>query len=287
MLYVETASTCENPPWYGRISAIDTTTHTIAGTFYPEQGHSGGGIWGYGGASIDPSTNNVFIATGNADTTKGARQNAYYAEQVIELSPDVTSMIANNGPELPPGGDDLDFGATPMIFEPPGCSPLMAAINKSGTFFLYKRSDITAGPTESIQMSIVSDNGDFIGIPAYDPVTNYVYVEQPATYGIYKPGVAAFSISSCKLDATPVWHAEFGSDGAHSGDDTTRSPITIANGVLYISDYDTKVSYAFNAATGAKLWASPADIGSVVGPIVVNGNLYIGTSKGTLTEWSP
>ena len=112
---------------------------------------SGGGIWGPGGASIDPATNNVFVATGNADTSKGAQQNAGYAEQVVELSPTLGTVIANNYPTNIPiidGDDDFDFGATPLLFTPYGCPLLMAAINKSGMFELHDLSSISNGPMQ-------------------------------------------------------------------------------------------------------------------------------------------
>ncbi|MBV9699253.1 MAG: PQQ-binding-like beta-propeller repeat protein [Candidatus Eremiobacteraeota bacterium] len=288
MLYAETSSTCDISPWYGRIVAISTANATIVGTFYPTQGQSGGGIWGFGGASVDASTNNVFILTGNADTSHGQMQNAYYAEQVVELSADVNTVIANNYPGLPQGAGDEDFGATPLLFTPPGCGPLLAAMNKSGMFFLYNRNAIGAGPTQAIQMSITTDNGDFVGVPAYDPLTNLVYVEQPATFGIYRPGVAAFSMrSDCTINPMPFWAAHFGADGSQSQSDTLRSPITVANGVLYISDYQTAQTFAFNAMTGSQLWTQPLSGYGVVGPIVVNGKLYVGSWGTYLTAWSP
>jgi hypothetical protein len=183
---------------------------------------------------------------------------------------------------------DADFGATPLLFQPPGCPPLLAAVNKSGLFVLYDRGNIGAGPTQSIQMSITTDNGDFIGVPAYDPVTNDVYVGLPATEGIYRPGVAAFRIApTCTLDPTPVWAANFGADGALTNDDTPRSPITIANGVLYVSDYGTSTTYAFDAASGARLWSTPLSGKGIVGPIVVNGHLYVGNIGGAMTAWTP
>ena len=100
LIYVETASEgCDVLPWQGRIEAINTNTATIVGTFYPAQGNNGGGIWGYGGASIDPATNNVFIATGNSSTV--SNQTLGYSEQIVELSPDVSTVLANNYPGLP------------------------------------------------------------------------------------------------------------------------------------------------------------------------------------------
>src|SRR5579872_2627225 len=286
-LYAETSSTCDISPWYGRIAAINTTTAAITNTFYPAQGVSGGGIWGFGGASIDPSTNDVYIATGNSDTSNGGSQSAGYSEQVVALSPDLSSVLGNYYAQLPPGPDS-DFGATPLLFKPPGCPLLAAAVNKSGLFVLYNAGNISAGPLQTIDMSISSDNGDFVGVPAYDPVTNYVYVGLPSTFGIYNPGMGAFGVqSNCTLNPTPVWNAAFGADGAVLDDDTLRSPISIANGVVYVSHYDTGVAYAFNAATGSQLWTHTLSGKGVVGPIVANGHLYTSDITGKIQAWSP
>ncbi|MEO9170215.1 MAG: LamG-like jellyroll fold domain-containing protein [Candidatus Aquilonibacter sp.] len=285
ILYVETSSTCDISPWYGRITAINGSSARKMGTFFPTQGKSGGGIWGFGGASVDPATNDVYIATGNAD---GSNQSAYYAEQIVALTPDVRTVVAHSYATLPPSSDS-DYGATPLLFQPPGCPPLLAAVNKSGLFVLFNRTNINAGPMQTIAMSIATGNGDFIGIPAYDPVTNYVYLGLPATFGIYRPGAGAFSVQSdCTLNPTPVWNAAFGADGAVlTGNDTPRSPITIANGVLYVSDFVTSTTFAFDAASGAQLWTSPLNGNGIVGPIVINGHLYTGDISGRLNAWAP
>ena len=284
-LYAETSSTCDISPWYGRIVVIDTASATLGNTFYPTQGTSGGGIWGFGGASVDPATNDVYIATGNAD---GANQTAFYAEQVLGLSADVSTILGNSYATLP-ANPDADYGATPLLFQPPGCGALVAAVNKAGIFALWNRANISAGPTQTIQMSISSDNGDFVGVPAYDPVTNEVYVGLPSTFGIYKPGVGAFNMrSDCTLNPTPAWNAAFGADGAVlTSADTLRSPITIANGVLYVSDYVTGVSYAFDASSGAQLWSKTLAGKAPVGPIVVNGHLYTSDITGKINAWTP
>ncbi len=283
MLYVPTSSTCDISPWYGRITAINTGTATIVGTFFPAQGTSGGGIWGYGGASIDPATNDVFVATGNSD---GPSQTIGYSEQIVELSPDVKTVLASNLPTLPVSGD-ADFGATPLLFQPPGCPPLLAAVNKSGEFVLYNRYNIAAGPTQEIDMSIATDAGDFIGVPAYDPVTNYVYVGLPSTFGIYQPGLGAFSMSNCALNPTPVWNAVFGPDGAMTSDDTPRSALTIANGVIYVSNFSGMTEFAFNAASGAQLWSTALSDYGIPGAVVSNGHLYVSSYDGTIMEWGP
>lgn len=294
LLYAVTGSTCDISPWYGRVVAINTNGPSVVGTFYtmsggPTQGASGGGIWGPGGASVDPSTNNVFIVTGNADTTTGQAQNAGYSEEMIELNSTLGSVLASNYPTNLPsiyGDNDFDFGATPLLFQPPGCPAMAAAINKSGTFELYDRATISSGPVQYIYMSVATDRGEFVGMPAYDPVTNYVYVGLPSQQGIYNAGMAAFSIqSNCTLNPTPAWAANFGPVGSVSST-SRRSPISIVNGVVYISNFTGDTEYAFNAATGAQLWTTPLSSWGTVGTIVANGIVYVGQDGGAITAWA-
>jgi hypothetical protein len=91
-------------------------------------------------------------------------------------------------------------------------------------FELYDTGSISSGPVQ---------------------FTGYVYVGIPATEGIYQPGLAAFSIqSNCTLNPTPVWDAKFGPDGARlPGSQAPRSPLSIANGVVYVSDNQFKTEY--------------------------------------------
>ncbi len=294
LLYAVTGSTCDISPWYGRIAAINTAGPSIAGEFFTMsgtsmQGTSGGGIWGPGGASIDPSNGNVFVATGNADTSGGASQNATYAEQVVELSSTLGSILANNYPTNIPnisGDDDFDFGATPLIFQPPYCPALVAAVNKSGMFELYDESSISSGPVQAIAMSIPTDSASFVGVPAYDPATRYVYVGMPSTEGSYQPGLAAFGMqANCTLNPTPAWTASFGPDG-DSGGQTPRSPISIANGVVYVSNYTGDTEFAFNAASGSLLWTDPLSSWGSVGTVVANGMVYVSAADGTITSWA-
>lgn len=280
MLYTTTSSTCDISPWYGRVAAIDTSSGSLVNTFYPAQGNSGGGIWGVGGVSIDPSTNNVFIAVGNTDDTNGASESAFYGEHIVELSADLSTVIAASFPPNMPVMFDSDFGATPLLFQPIGCPPLLAAVNKSGAFVLYDRTNISAGPIQEIVMA--STGSEFRDVPSYDPATNYVYVALPDSQGIYLPGIGAFSIAAnCTLNTTPVWNGTFGATG------DKRSAITIANGVAYVGGYNENAVYAFNAATGAQLWSGSLSGAGQIGPVVVNGRLYVGDAGGTIHAWGP
>lgn len=278
LLYAGTSSMCDISPWFGRIVAIDTSNASLLRTFYPNQGSSGGSVWGVGGASIDPSTNYVFIAVGNADAKA---ETANYSEHIVELSADLSTVIASNYPTNMPPMVDSDFGSTPTLFQPLGCPPLLTALNKSGAFVLYDRTNIGAGPIQEITMANTGEQ--FRGVASYDPVTNFVYVGLPDSHGIYVPGVAAFSITaSCTLNPTPAWNGLFGST---SGD--LRSPITIANGVLYVAGANEDMVFAYDAATGAQLWTGSLGNAGRIGPIVASGRLYVGDFRGVLHAWAP
>src|SRR5207253_10850011 len=109
-LYVTLASaSCDLPPFRGRIVAIDAATASITKVFWVtgKHGPSGGGIWGWGGVSVDPANANVYAATGNAL----ADPESYgYAEHVVRLGPGL-GVKASNYPGL--NAVAGDFGMTP------------------------------------------------------------------------------------------------------------------------------------------------------------------------------
>ena len=154
-------------------------------------------------------------------------------------------------------------------------------------FELYDESSISSGPIQYIAMSVPTDSASFVGVPAYDPATGYVYVGMPSTTGSYVPGLAAFSMQgNCTLNPSPVWAASFGPDGAGGGQ-TPRSPISIANGVVYVGNYTGDTEYAFNAASGTLLWTDPLSSWGNVGTVVANGMVYVSAADGTITAWAP
>jgi len=100
--------------------------------------------------------------------------------------------------------DDQDFGATPLLYQPANWPPQAAVMNKSGVLLIYNRDggNISSGPTQSIQVSQVTNLGNFIGLPAYDPVSQQLYLGNPRddTSGQYPHGLLAFGVSNdCTL----------------------------------------------------------------------------------------
>ena len=109
-----------------------------------------GGIWGFGGSSIDPLTGNVWTATGNSQVYDAGcgcfLETAGYGESVVELDPGLNVVAADRPAGIPIPVQDTDFGSTPLLFQPPGCPPLAAANSKNGYAYIWRRDSLSAGP---------------------------------------------------------------------------------------------------------------------------------------------
>jgi outer membrane protein assembly factor BamB len=274
-LYVQLASHCDFRPYHGGLARIDVGTHSLIKIFKPAGKFDGGGIWGAGGASYDPATNHVFVATGNAFTTPESYR---YSEHVVELDSSL-KVLGANYPGLT--GADVDFGATPIIFHRAGCPVQLAAENKSGVLVVYTQGQVSAGPTQRLQIADVNA-GEFIGLPAYSASLRMLFVANSSDSSGYPRGMVAFKVgANCRL--RKVWNQTIGPNK------TPASPPTVANGVVYYGDGGGGAEHAFNAATGTPLWNSGGGIaGSIyAAPTVVNGILLVGAWNGVLYAFGP
>jgi outer membrane protein assembly factor BamB len=271
--YAETASYCDLTPYHGKIVAVKIATHTVLGTFFPAGPRTnGGGIWGPGGVSIDPATGDVFTATGNALTNP---ENFRYCENVVELS-SALRVLGSNYPGLT--GKDVDFGATPILYQPPGCLPMVAAKNKTGVLVTYQRGNVSAGPNQRLQIANVGD-WQFNGIPAWSDTTHLLYISNSSDSNSAqtKHGMVALSVgANCNLRL--AWQTTVGPNFA------SVSPPTVAGGVVYYGDGLDSQLLAFDAVTGTQLWSSQSIIaGAIYGaPMVVNGEVFVGAWDGKL-----
>src|SRR5947209_18758357 len=273
-IYAELASYCDNPPYHGQVDPISTRTGRITRWFVTGlPGPNGGGIWSWGGVSVDPSGRAIYTATGNSI---GSSDHLGYAERVVRLTPKLR-VVASNYPGLPQIGD-ADFGATPMLYRAPGCPPQLAVGNKHGTFFVYDRDNIGRGPVQRIGLG-GSSNGSqaLIGVAAYLPTERTVYVTNPSRRGGFGAGMLAFQVTgNCRLALR--WQAA-GPGGA------TSSP-TIADGVVFYGTGGSGRVIALDARSGKRLWTSRR-MRQVWGPpTVVNGAVYVTSFDGRLRAFT-
>jgi outer membrane protein assembly factor BamB len=297
-LYVATASDgCDTPPWKGRVFHIDVggsaprlllEWDVIAG---PPNG--GGGIWGYGGVAVAPD-GTVYAATA-ADSNE---QYTLYGNRMVALT-GALSVLGSYGPpepnSFPCSGApcDLDFGASPVTFQPSGCPSLVAAGNKNGNLYLFRTADLAASgaPLQALTLNGANDslgNGGVGGVPAYWAAGNMVFVTDA---GAGTGGVAAGAVGlTVRPDCTlaVAWSA------AQGGNGSPNSTPTVANGVVFVGTGSTGSVVAYNARTGAVLWSSPALGATFAAPSVGDGRLFVGSwdgfnsnSLGTIRAYAP
>lgn len=268
--YAELASYCDIAPYHGGVVSVDLRTLQTHRFFPAGRSINGGGIWGPGGVSVDPATSHVYTATGNALYNP---EYVGYCEDVVELSP-ALKVLGANYPGLV--GGDVDFGATPILYQPPGCAPMVAAKNKSGVLVTYERGNLSNGPFQRLQVASVGD-WQFNGIPAWSESTHLLYIGNSSDSGIFKHGMVALSVdSNCQLQL--AWQTTVGPNFS------SVSPPSVAGGVVYYGDGFGGQLFAFNAATGTQVWSSATTIhGAIYGaPMVVNGRVYVGAWDGNL-----
>jgi hypothetical protein len=260
LAYVGTGATCDISSWRGRVAAVNVSSMTLANTFYPDwngtaQPWGGGGVWGWGGVSLD-ANGNVYTGVGNTDdgsTTHGSivapfaaapKEYSGLGDAVIELSGDLSRLEDSQHP-IPPAnysGDsaDLDLNGTPALFTPAGAGcPQMAAIQgKSGALYLYDAPGLSQGPVAQYQLAPSTYADGFLGDPAYSPATGLLYVAVPSSNGsLFAPGMIAIN-PGCGSPSV-AWHAAFGPDSYSAGSDLSpgqprTAPAVSAGGVVFV-----------------------------------------------------
>ena len=286
-IYVATASDgCDTAPWRGQTYKIDVSgTPTLTGNFVVVPSiaapNGGGGIWGYGGVSADLATGNIFAASG-ADSNETYTP---YGNRMIALDRNL-NLLGSYGPpepaQFPCNGApcDLDFGATPVVFQPNSCPTMVAAGNKNGQLYLFKATGLTAStsPFQIVTLNPANDwlgSGGVGGVPAFWQAGNMLFVSDvgPGVSGV-SGGVVGLSVTaSCTLQV--AWSAALG--GSTQPDSTP----TVANGVVFVGEGATGMVHAYDAQTGIQLWNSGSTTYSAAAtyaaPIVAQGNLYVGS----------
>jgi len=303
LVYAGTGSTCDISSWRGRVAAVNAGGMTLANTFFTayDQGQgdtssaalSGGGVWGWGGVSIDPS-GNVWTAVGNIDVTSGSNgpqapfvqttdEHAAFGEHVVQISPDLSTPLQKNYPGFQYGGSsvDLDISGTPVIGSPMGCDTMAAVQGKSGYLYLYDTTGISNGPVSSFKFTSSSYNDPNLGNPGFSPLTGLFYASQSTgVSGGVEPAPGMLAISGCGASSSIAWHTAFGPDSSVSGG-TRSMPTITAGGVVFVATPCDRDSNGGCTGTdgkyGGALWALDANSG-----VLLNGGTPLITCGSTI-----
>jgi outer membrane protein assembly factor BamB len=291
-LYVPVASYCDVPGLdglyaTGRLVAVDVARVSIVSTFQVVPGVGNlGGIWGFGGSSVDPMTGNLWTATGNSwayDPDCGCIvQTAGYAESVVELDPGLT-VIASNRPDTVPGeNEDADFGSTPLLFQPPGCPPLAAAYAKTGQVYVWRRDALASGPIWSFYAGPSDISNAFVGEPSYSPELNMLIVSDGRAYDsegaiAHFDAIMAFAVGpGCALPDAPTWITPDIGRGP-------KAPALIVGSLAFVVGGFQPGVFALDVGTGEVLWSTSFAAAVLAPPAFGADQVYIGDTSGALS----
>jgi outer membrane protein assembly factor BamB len=279
-LYIGIASRCDAGSYAGGVTAVDVNRPSIVRRWLTTagSGESGGGVWGWGGVSVDDRTGDVFAATGNSI---GRNEAAGAAESVVRLSSTLAVKQVNNPLRGPFRVSDRDFGTTPVLLNAGGCPPQLVAMNKDGEVFLYNRNAINAGPVQRLRVADPAPSQTpLIGVPSFDPATRTLVLVSPSAppHSQLRAGLQAFRLSSgCRLVLR--WQSLF--DGPYIG-----SPATIAGGLVFIGSGEDGWLRVYRLSDGFGLWS-----GNLFGqpifaaPSVARATVFTGDWSGRVTAF--
>jgi outer membrane protein assembly factor BamB len=263
-------------PYFGGVIAFDRKTKTVEQSFFPVSVNTGGGgIWGPGGVLYDEVTDRLFVATGNA---LAVPDGAPLAESVVALSGKMKVLDSfTPGPPLLKPNSDADFGSTPTPVDVQGCPPLLAALNKTGNMFVFQRNNLAAGATQILDISNGGGHGTLIGMAAYDPTTQMLFVNNPLSSkdGLFTNGAIAFQETSPSCTLNLAWQTTYGDD-VFKANTRSTDPV-VAGGVVWLVTGDGNSVLALNEMTGAPLWSSGSSITTpTVTPVMVeDGQMFV------------
>jgi outer membrane protein assembly factor BamB len=274
-VYEGVASFGDCPLIQGHILRMRDTNGAIRNTLWTAPtGCKGAGVWD--SPTIDPSTGDIYFATGNGSTTctEPLSDAVIQASSSLSLLSSWQIPAANHGP-------DSDFGATPTMFTSNG-APMVGIQNKNGFYYAFDRSSLSSGPVWQARIAQAGTCPECgtgnISSSAWDGTYLYVGGGNTTINGVKCQGsVQALQTAT----GNTVWQ-----DCLQSG--PVIGAVTAVPGVLFVGA-GTNFE-ALGASTGNTLFSyQDANPGSDFwGPAAIsNGIAYIGNQDGTLFAFIP
>jgi outer membrane protein assembly factor BamB len=281
MLYVPVASYCDAPGSdgilaEGRLVGVDVNRAAEVARFDPVQGYGNlGGIWGWGGVSVDPKRQRLFTGVGNSSVYDPSCaciiDTAEYGDSIVKLTP-ALHPIGWNRPKPYLSTGDYDFGASPLLFRPEGCPPLAAANSKLGVMYIWNRSLLKKGPV--FRKALGDGLAPFVGQPSYAPSLRMLFVSHVLLSSDgHKVGdaVAAFAVNS-KCQFGPRWRTVVGVGN--------EPPPLIVSDVVVAAGGDGGGYTALAARTGRVLWRFKTSAPTLAPIIAAGGRVFAADFRG-------
>lgn len=266
--YIGIASEGDCPLVQGRLLRVDLRTHQVVATFDTvPNGQIGGGIWASPG--VDTTTNTIYVVDGNETSDVQT-----YVRSILAL--DATTLQLKDHWQVPLTANitDGDFSTTPLLFDDTHGIPMLAAYNKNGHLYVFKRNDLLAGPLWSDLLAEPSDCPECeqtsVSTPTYGNGTLFFASGNNAVNGVnYRGVVQALDPDTGKI----LWRR--GTSGP------IFAALTYDNGMLF--DNAGGVIEVRNAITGEVLYTFQTSAGLIYSPTsIARGQFFAGDTNGML-----
>ncbi len=281
-LYVPIASYCDAPGadghhTNGRIVAVDVDRAAQSAVFDSVPGEDNlGSMWGWGGVSVDPKGQGLYVGVGNSYTFDSACQcivdDAGYGDAMVKLTPGLKVVAWDRPPTIPNTGD-VDFGSAPLLFQPRGCPPLAAANNKIGRTYIWNRNQLGRGTRVSLSLG---GGPGYVGQPSYSPSLGMIFVSHVVVSRgtrFVGDGVGAFGFDArCRIQKR--WKTSVGLGN--------EPPPLIIGDVVFAPGGDAGGYTVLAARTGRVLWRFKTQANTWAPAIAAGGSIFAGDVDGTV-----
>ena len=266
--YIGIASFGDCPLVQGQLLQVSLSTHQIVNTLnLVPTGQVGGGIWTT--PSIDTTTNTIYVATGTENYTTQT-----YAQAVVAV--DASTLAVKDSWKLPESEAvlDSDFGTTPTLFSDSAGNQLVAAINKNGAAYAFKRGSLAAGPIWKQQIAVGGECAVPCGLSsvssgAFGNGMLYMAGDDTMINGVGYPGsVRALDPATGNL----LW--QHGTVGPVIG------ALAYTNGLVI--DGAGATLEVLNASTGTRLYSYTTGGWLYAAPSVSSGQIFTGGVDGSV-----
>jgi len=293
VVYLGSASHCDNGPYHGWLIGYDATTLQLRNAFNTTPNGGLGGIWQAGGGPACDSAGNIYAITGNGTFSPASKD---YGDSFFKLSIVKKSGALKVADYFTPynqadlEAQDLDLGSGGAVVLPDevgtrhGVRHLLVGAGKEGTLYLINRDKMghyNAANNSQIVQTVPGAIGGSFDTPAY------------FNHQLYYLGAGdvlkAFTLANARLSASPAasgadWFDFPGATPSISANGSTNGIVWAIQNDAY-ADSGPAILHAYDAMNVAvELYRSDAagDRDTAAGavkfsvPTIANGKVYVG-----------
>ncbi|MCI4317106.1 MAG: PQQ-binding-like beta-propeller repeat protein [Thermoplasmata archaeon] len=290
-VYVGISSQCDNPLVDGGLLELNASTGKLVHHLDTGQASQGGSIWS--SPTLDRARNTVWVTTGNGpyDPASGG-----YGQAMVAVNASTLQVIGSW--QVPAGPNDIDFGAGGTLFNDSTGHLGVVATNKDGWAYALNRSDPSAGPIWSDQLTTFpgaagcQPPGQSIAPGTFDGSTIYLGSSYTKVLGAAVNGSVRAVDPSNGSDRwqTPTNGSVLGGLASANGlvvDVSRLLPYTGSSGGCYsFSGANRSWLQVLSASNGTPLYTYYAPYVFSVAPSIADGRIFVAAGTADESEWT-